>query len=80
MPGDRLGTPLAQIALFPNNYLVFLCCSHWTVTQGVAEAGVDSTGRGDGVPALGADASLGQQQVMPALVAVLLQQESGEEC
>lgn len=80
MPGGRLGTPLAHIAVFTNNCVVFLCCSHWTITHAVAKAGVESIDHGDGVPGLGADASLGQQQVMPALVAVLLQQESGEEC
>ena len=31
MPGDRFGTLLAQITLFPNKFFVFLCCSRWTV-------------------------------------------------
>lgn len=50
-------------------------------TAGIAKAWIESFDLSvDGVLPLEADAHLGQQWVMPALVAVLLQQESGGKC
>lgn len=50
-------------------------------TVGIVKAWVGSFDLSvDGVPPLEADAWLGQQWVTPALVAILLQQESGGKC